>query len=441
MLSKPSTPSSLRHADHLDQPDSSQLSALVVIARYWPAQGGAQIHTRYMCQALKKLGVRCGVVSHCSDEELSNEQAIMEAQNLARNDQGISIAQVPYAGRAKVFMSWLSRIYPHSRLSRPLFNIGIRRFSSREIQQEARNYDLIHNVYSGLTMVTEAACDAAQKLNKPFVFTPLARTCDGEKSVWRSARMKRVYAKADAIVALTEHERQWLITEGVEARKIHVCPMASVLSSRFDAESFRAQFALQNTPYVLFLGRHDTDKGYHAVLAAMQEVWLTHPHMHVVFFGPQTPESRRELARVDDPRIRIIETDSQALKTAALAECELLCVPSIKESLGVVYLEAWQMGKPVIAGDIPLLRELVSEHQDGLVSSQNPEQVAAAIKHIISNPALKLSMGENGHQKVAARFTWPAVAAKLARIFQRVKTDKANTLNHGETSTSETIAC
>ncbi len=403
---------------HHNAPVGHTPSALVVIARYWPALGGAQIHTRYMCHALKNLGIHSKVFSHCSDEELSNERAILEAQNLARDDQGIAIAQVPYKGQSKPLINWLSKRYAEHRISRPFFNYGIRRFSCREIMHEAVDYDVIHNVYSGLTMVTEAACAAARKLNKPFIFTPLARTCDGDKSVWRSARMKRVYAQSDAIVALTEHERQWLIEQGVDAAKVHVCPMASVLSERIDGTAFREQYALQNTPYVLFLGRHDTDKGYHAVLASMQAVWKHHPQLHFVFFGPQTPESRDDFKALNDPRIRVIETPSQELKTAALAECELLCVPSIKESLGVVYLEAWQMAKPVIAGDIPLLRELVSEHEDGLVTSQDPEQVAQAIRHLIDQPELLKTMGRNGLKKVEKSYTWPVVATKLARIFQ-----------------------
>ncbi len=400
-------------------------SALVVIARYWPAMGGAQIHTRYMCHALKDCGISTHVLSHCSDEDLSNERALCEADKITRIDNGIAISQVPFSGQGKRTMSLLSKLYPRTKLSRPFFNYGVRRFSTKEIIHEAANHDLIHNVYSGLTMVTEAACEAAKKLNKPFIFTPLARTCDGDKSVWRSARMKRIYAQSDAVVALTAHERSWLIEQGVDASKVHVCPMASVLSNDIDGPAFRTQYGLENTPFVLFLGRHDTDKGYQAVLAAAEKVWASHPELHFVFFGPQTPESTADFKLLKDPRITVIESPSQTLKTSALAECELLCVPSIKESLGVVYLEAWQMGKPVISGDIPLLKELVDENIDGLVSSQHPEQVANAINTIMADPVLKKTMGLNGLKKVEELYTWPVVARKLARIFQELLVKRA----------------
>ncbi len=413
---------------------SRPLKALVVIARAWPALGGAQIHTRYMCQALREHGVQSHVLSHCSDQDVNNELAICQAPNMSIDDSGTSISQVPVSGKAKGIISLLAGLYPTYKLTRPLFNYLVRQFSRNEISLQATQSDLIHNVYCGLTMVSEAACASAKKLNKPFVFSPLARTCDGDKSAWSSARMKRIYAQSDAIVALTEHEKKWLITQGVEAAKIHVCPMASVLSKHIDGQAFRKQYALENQPFVLFLGRHDHDKGYHAVLAAAREVWKTQPDMHFVFFGPQTSESRQDFQENNDPRIHAIESPSQKLKSAALSECELLCVPSIKESLGVVYLEAWQMSKPVIAGDIPLLRELVEDAQGGLLSSQDPSKLAEAINTLLSDPALKAEMGRNGFNKVQQQYTWPVVSEKLARIFQEA------IVAHASSALAETLA-
>ncbi len=404
-------------------PDPGQPGAprvLLVIARYWPAIGGAELHSREMAQHLQHSGTPTAVFCHLSNQNGHNEAAILQAPARQLYDGDVEVIQRPYQGPLKPLLAPLAQGYPHWRAVRPLYNQIIRRFSAQAITRAARNADVVHNVYSGMTMVSEAACEAAQRLQIPFVFTPLARTCDGPKSAWATPRLKRLYARADAIIALTGHEKAWLVGLGVAADKIHVCPMGPLMASGNGKSDFRQRYALGAHPVVLFLGRHDENKGYHLLLQATQQVWRQRPDTRFVFFGPQTPDSQARFAPAADSRIQVIESPCQQLKRSAIEACDLLCVPSRAESLGVVYLEAWQAGKPVIGGDIAVLRSVIEHNQDGLLCPPEARQIAGNIDRLLADPGLRQRLGMAGKRKVEQQYAWPVIAKTLNAVYRNL---------------------
>ena len=54
-------------------------------------------------------------------------------------------------------------------------------------------------------------------------------------------------------------------------------------------------------------------------------------------------------------------------KTAAIAGCEFLCVPSLQESFGIVYIEAWSLDKAVIGGKNPAVACVIEHAKDGFL--------------------------------------------------------------------------
>ena len=107
------------------------------------------------------------------------------------------------------------------------------------------------------------------------------------------------------------------------------------------------------------------------------------------------------------PKARILNLDDlpEEDKQDALAACDLLCVPSEGESFGMVYFEAWAYEKPVVALDLPVLRESVGATDGGLLVKSTPCEIAQGISKLLENPALRTAMGLNG-KKLAARHKW-----------------------------------
>jgi glycosyltransferase involved in cell wall biosynthesis len=87
-------------------------------------------------------------------------------------------------------------------------------------------------------------------------------------------------------------------------------------------------------------------------------------------------------------------------------------MPSDHETFGHAYLEAWSAGLPVIAGDIPPLREVVREGVDGLHVRNEPDAIAGAILALLRDPERARRMGAAGRERVAREFSWPAVAKR-----------------------------
>jgi len=112
---------------------------------------------------------------------------------------------------------------------------------------------------------------------------------------------------------------------------------------------------------------------------------------------------------------------SEQVKHTVLERAELLVLPSRVDSFGIVLLEAWSHGKPVIgarAGGIP---GVIDHGVDGLLVPWGDHRaLAEAIETILGDPDRARRMGDAGRAKTAARYTWPAVYAQVEELYQRV---------------------
>lgn len=125
--------------------------------------------------------------------------------------------------------------------------------------------DLLHAVHVGLVYSSEMAYQAARHFRIPFVWTPFPHI---EGGGWRGPRFRRLYRNADALIAMTLHEKQWLIEQGAPANRVHVIPTGPIIHPEYDAQAFRAAHGLGQAPIVLFLAQKLPYKGYRQVVEA-----------------------------------------------------------------------------------------------------------------------------------------------------------------------------
>ncbi len=388
----------------------------ILAPRYWPAMGGAEQHSRALVHAMPD-DVRPSVAKVCSESEHPTDTAYAYADREAWNDAGVMTHQLAPSGLTAIALRALARHSAQSRISRGLFRKLAQRAIGRNMRQHMANADLNHVIYNGFTPMAEAAAASP----KPFVFTPLAHTTKPEGTAWSSPGFKRLYARADAVIAMTAYERNWLIDRGAAADKTHVVPMAPLLDDTItpDPDGFRARHGLGDAPIILFLGRMAEYKGYQALLDARHDVWRRHPDARFVFAGPGTRQSNAAFQALEiESRILNLGLIDDLEKQSALAACTLLAVPSTEESLGVVYLEAWRFSKPVIAARTPVMASVIKDGDDGLLTDPVGWKLARAITGLLDSPAVAQAMGEDGHAKVTRRYTWEGSAAKLAEIYR-----------------------
>ncbi len=103
----------------------------------------------------------------------------------------------------------------------------------------------------------------------------------------------------------------------------------------------------------------------------------------------------RFLGRLDDGELR-----------EAYARAAVFALPSSKEGFGIVYLEAWQFGLPVICSKFGAPSEIVSDGEDGFtVDPDDVKELAAKILQLIEDKDLVKRFGENGRKKAEQKYS------------------------------------
>ena len=102
-----------------------------------------------------------------------------------------------------------------------------------------------------------------------------------------------------------------------------------------------------------------------------------------------------------------------------LAALDAFVLPSRHEPFGIVILEAWAAGLPVIASNIGGLSQLVTHECDGLhVPDGDIPALSAALARLAGDPGLRRALASAGLTKVVEDYTWQAVGARLEEIYQ-----------------------
>jgi glycosyltransferase involved in cell wall biosynthesis len=382
--------------------------------------GGTELHTRKLANALSIDHNIC-VVTQCSTSEnssISLEQDANRGLNRSFFDGSVAVHQICSEISAKPLLRKLAKHHRRYKIARMLYSAVFCRSLYKRSSNIAVGADVIHFIYNGLTDSAMLAATIAKKRNIPFVLTPNILDTTNSKNAWNSMRFKYLYKAASKIIALTLHEAQWLVDQGVPRSKISVVPYGPILEEIPDANQFRQSKDMGDAKIVLFLSRIIPLKGYKLVLDACHDIWSKHPDTRIVFMGPTTPESKKSILEFGDSRISLLENFNQQTKANALAACDLLCVPSRKESLGVVYIEAAFNGKPVVGLDIPVLHEVIEHGKDGLLVDESAQSVGEAVISLLSNPETSRAMGEAGKAKAMEKFDWPKVKANISDIYK-----------------------
>ena len=119
---------------------------------------------------------------------------------------------------------------------------------------------------------------------------------------------------------------------------------------------------------------------------------------HVAFLGGVNPDSVRDLYSASD----------------------LFVLPSFAEGIPVVLMEAMAMEVPCVSTLINGIPELITSGESGvLVSPSDAVQLAAAIDRLITDPALRQSLGKAGRRKVISSYNLARNVSRLHNVFQR----------------------
>ncbi|HEX6464215.1 MAG TPA: glycosyltransferase family 4 protein, partial [Vicinamibacterales bacterium] len=130
------------------------------------------------------------------------------------------------------------------------------------------------------------------------------------------------------------------------------------------------------------------------------------------------------------PRIHHLGFLDDRDKFDALAAADLLIMPSYFESLSMVALEAWALGRPVLAnGRCDVLKGQCIRSNAGLYY-ETYEEFVEALYSLESNGPLNARLGRNGREFFRRHYAWPVIERKYLDMFERLKRESSPVSRH-----------
>lgn len=282
----------------------------------------------------------------------------------------------------------------------------------------ASSFPLMHMHYAAMT---------ARRLDVPLVLHGGLHPEDG----WGFDRkiIYKLIEKADAYIANTNYERDFLLGKDIDGRKIHVVGVGTDPEkyAAANGDIIREQYGLADHPVITFVGQQGGHKGIETLLKAMPFVWRLAPETRLMIAGSRTKYSEVLDAIIagfkpeDQAKIIVINNFKEEKKAQIIAAGNIFASPSGFESFGITYLEAWAAGKPVIGCRSGAIPSVISDGLNGiLVDYKDYRELAGAILELIFDADMRRHLAEKGRENVLKNYTWEIVARKFRSVYHKV---------------------
>ncbi|MFQ6127391.1 MAG: glycosyltransferase family 4 protein [Thermoplasmata archaeon] len=287
--------------------------------------------------------------------------------------------------------------------------------------------DIVH-AHSPPPLDSYFAARACESSGKPFVIT---YHCDleipgilGPLIVWMYEKTFGSYtvSSADKIIVTTgtyaaTSRTVWKYLPAVIPNAVD----SKMFNPSLDGSEIREMHNIGNDEkLVLFVGRLVSHKGIEHLLDAAK---LVSDARFVIVGGGEFAEefTRRSHHLGTAGNVIFAGRVPYSDLPKYYAACDLSVLPSVSrlEAFGIAALEAMSSGRPVVVSDIPGVREVITDGEEGLLCEpMNPEDLAKKISLLLEDDATRLRMGSKGREKIEKCFDIGTVAKKVAEVYE-----------------------
>jgi glycosyltransferase involved in cell wall biosynthesis len=244
----------------------------------------------------------------------------------------------------------------------------------------------------------------------------------------------RTVLRVSHSVALVQNQddQDRLVGEGV----VPASRARIIAGSGIDVAVYSMQPSPSGIPVVVLPARMLWDKGVGEFVEAAR--WLKQKGVHARFIlvgrrDEHNPAAIPEIRLKEWVQAGVVEwwghrEDMLAVYAAAM----LVVLPSYREGLPKVLLEAAACGKAIVATDVPGCREIVRDRLNGLlVPPRDSTALAAAIEELLSDQALREVMGRRSRTRVLAEWSSPRITEQVLGLYRDMVTASAIDRSHG----------
>lgn len=254
-----------------------------------------------------------------------------------------------------------------------------------------------------------------------------AVTLGRRPALWRGWQEKRSFHQADAVCAVSryvaEETRELLGLGSIEI---------TILPNPVDTDLFCPRGVRAEEPgLIVFAGTVCRKKGVEPLVDAMVEVRKSVPGARLVIAGRDQNEAgigsfRRYLERKIsrwgmEETIRFLGPVRHDELPELYSKAQVCVFPSFMEAQGIVFVEAMAMGKAVVAPNIPPVREMIQDGEEGvLCDPHEPGSIAEQIIRCLSDVGLRERLGRKGRARALEEYSTTRLAEKNLAFYRRV---------------------
>jgi glycogen(starch) synthase len=299
----------------------------------------------------------------------------------------------------------------------------------RWVREHAREFDLVHAANISIESTVIAGAVAAGIAGVPFVVTPFVHLgSPGDTTVVRYYSMPHqlsLLRAADATIVQTEQECAFLVTRAVPAARMTRIGVGVHLAAVTGGDGERARRAFDLRGHIVyFSGTAAADKGTYDLVSALRMLWAEGREITLVLTGPMLSAARTHFAGLPQEvraHIRLLGFVAKQTQADILAATDVLALPSRTDSFGIVFLDAWANGVPVIGANAGGIPGVVSDGVDGLlVPFGDVSALANALRCLMDDPDLRRQMGAAGRAKVHGNYTWDRIVSQVNQLYDRL---------------------
>ena len=240
--------------------------------------------------------------------------------------------------------------------------------------------------------------------------------------------------KADGIICVG-HEEYVNLIEKYPAKKVIYLPNGVDLNSFNNHKvdfSFRKKYQIEDSAKVLLcVSRIDHQKNQLLLLDMLKKI--NDKNIYLVVVGPVTSE---EYFIKFQNRVKELSLDKNVIVIKGLKphsselleiylSSDLFILPSIHEPFGIVILEAWASGLPVVASCVGGIKKLVDDNKTGLLfESESLDDLTNKVKTLLNDSDLSAKFIKNSMEEIENKYTWSTITDKLKEFYYELLQQK-----------------
>ena len=382
-----------------DEPVPTRVA--LVASSYHPHLGGVESHVRHVARELSSTGTEVEVWTVDRGEHLG-------AQEL----DGIRVRYLPtpMPARSAGAMARFAMAAPGA-------------WRAWRSAQRSFRPDVLHVQCFGPNGVYAAAL--ARRARLPLVLSSHGETlADDHDAFGTSALLRRGLREAIAAATATTACSGWVLDDlrdrfGLTGGLVVPNGVGPAPGRPEGGQPSRAALGLAPEDRLVFaVGRLERMKGFDLLVDAVAA--LDDPSIVLVVGGTGSQgDSLADLARTRGlgERFRLVGPVDEAGVDAWMRDAQVVVMPSRREAFGIVALEAWRAGTPVVATSLGGPSTFVESGTNGLVvDPRDTGALAAAILEVLDDPAFAASLAAGGQRSVG-EFSWTRVARDYRAIY------------------------